>query len=87
MLQLSARHISQEENETVINVSYASGTFSVYTTALRTSNMLKERFPEYYELAKDGASATANQIPLELITKLQLSKLKPSYHSPVVTTT
>lgn len=68
--------VSVEERETTIDVDHCTNVFHVYTTNKGVANMLKRQFPDYFELAKDKAAATANSIPLELITKFHLSKLK-----------
>lgn len=74
MLPLNSKLIKASEGETTITTDSTS--FSVYTTYRKTAQMLEREFPDYYELAPDGASAIVDCVPIKLITKLRLSKLK-----------
>jgi uncharacterized metal-binding protein len=76
MLRINSNLITAEENETHLSVDHLSGTFSVYTTCLKVSNMLQDRFPGYYRLAEDGASATIQEVPVNLIHKVLLSSAR-----------
>jgi hypothetical protein len=76
MERLDHTRISAEENETTLNFSHANKTFSIYTTASKVARMLEKQFPAQYKLSEDGASATANEVPVLEVTKLWLSKLK-----------
>jgi hypothetical protein len=77
MYRLDGTKVTAEENETSINVDHYGEVFSIYTTAAKVASMLERKFPDYYRLADDGASATANSVPLKFITKLWMSTLKP----------
>lgn len=68
--------VSKEEIETNINIDHYNQVFDVYTTCLKTSSSLLKIYPDYYQLSDDKASATANNIPLKLITKLSRSSLR-----------
>jgi hypothetical protein len=77
---------SQEELETTLTIDYFSNSFSIYTNVKSVSNLLRERFPtnfswrlaslpSFYREAPDGASATANDVPLKQLTFVSLSRL------------
>jgi hypothetical protein len=76
MQRLNGDVITAEENETTITVNHFEGTFSVYTTAYKVSNALKTALPDYFVLASDGASSTANGVPIRLFSKVHWSTLK-----------
>ncbi len=68
--------VSVEERETTINVDHYTKVFHVYTTNKGVANMLKKQFPDYFHLSGDKTAAFVDNVPVELITKLHLSKLK-----------
>lgn len=84
MRLLNSKHVTQEENESTLTFDHFNHTFSVYTTAYRPAQVIARRFPEYCKFADDGASITANDIPMHLITKLTLSSFR-DYHLPATT--
>jgi hypothetical protein len=76
MHRLQPDRISNEENETTVNIDHCEGCFSVYTTASRVARMLERQFKDYFTLAADNASAVVTDVPVALICRLHLSSLK-----------
>ena len=75
-LRLNCALVGAEENETIININHHGKTFSIYTTSLKASRELERLLTSYYVLAPDGASATANDVPITFLTKLRFSRFR-----------
>lgn len=75
-IQPNRKILDTEEVETTLNVEHYHSLFHIYTSCQKTSKMLLDRLPDYYELSKDKLSATCNDVPINLITKLYMSGFK-----------
>jgi hypothetical protein len=76
MYRLNPTKVSAVENETSLTIDHYTQTFCCYTTSAKVARMLERQFKEYYSLAPDEASATANDVPVQYLCKLHLSSLK-----------